>query len=583
MLFKTLKIFIYAFTACAVIAVLSAAEDKPAADAKKPEPAKKAPKDSILKDNDLSNKRLDGIKGIVDNYSKAGEDLSDADVVKSIMKEVAKTIILEPKVQADVRSLKEIAEDVREVVAKRFPDKYEDIKRNAEKEAESKFVMHNILDKVKVSYKKGPNYYTIQGTFYSFGGGSIRINERYIALFDLADEHRVKFDKTFNEQKKKEYIDNAVQRYFEKKNQFSNEVFQQLKEAQSDENEKNGYIYAWKQWRTARNVTEILISTEITNLRNPEYAKDRVKHKEPAKEETAATPAEETEKPVAAKPEEKPAVETKEKKDEPVYTNGSGLCYDDVIKKVEQRLRDISNTYSGVDADQGYRMALWGFSREEVRTVLSKEFPDIISAGATDVIKIADPASIERRVELFYIANTLVSVSVWYELPDSGSFLKLSNSLIEKYGNADAQEEATKKDGKDKDKAKDKDKDKDKAKDSKEPEKKDGAAKDAAAKDGDAKDKPKEPGKKKDAKAEKDKAQPKEQRPDKYRWTGKNTVVTLIMKDPEHMTESSEVKLIKECPGLVKTLAEEEKKKKAEDAKERLKSLGIPTKRNSDN
>lgn len=576
MLFKTLKIFIYAFTACAVIAVLSAAEDKPA-DAKKPEPVKKASKDLALRDNDLSNKRLDSIKAIIDNYSKAGEDLSDADVVKSIMKEVAKTIILEPKVQADVRSLKEIAEDVREIVAKRFPDKYENIKRNAEKEAESKFVMHNILDKVKVIYKKGPNYYTMQGTFYSFGGGSIRINERYIALFDLADEYRVKFDKTFNEQKKKEYIDNAVQRYFEKKNQFSNEVFQQLKEAQSDENEKHGYIYAWKQWRTARNVAEILISTEITNLRDPEYAKDRGKHKEPAKEETAATPAEGTDKSAAAKTEEKPVVETKEKADESVYTNGSGLCYDDVIKKVEQRLRDISNTYSGVDADQGYRMALWGFSREEVRTVLSKEFPDIISAGATDVIKIADPSSIERRVELFYIANTLVSVSVWYELPDSGSFLKLSNSLIEKYGNADAPEETPKKDAKDKAA-----KDKDKAKDSKEPEKKDGAAKDAAAKDGDAKDKPKEPAKKKDAKAEKDKAQTKEQRPDKYRWTGKNTVVTLIMKDPEHTTESSEVKLIKECPGLVKTLSEEEKKKKAEDAKERLKSLGIPIKRNSD-
>ncbi len=568
MLFKTLKTLIYAFTACAVIAVLSAAEDKPAANTKKPEPAKKASKDSILKDNDLSNKRLDVIKGIVDNYSKAGEDLSDADVVKSIMKEVAKTVILEPKVQADVRSLKEIAEDVREIVAKRFPDKYEDIKRNAEKEAESKFVMHNILDKVKVTYKKGPNYYTMQGTFYSFGGGSIRINERYIALFDLEDEYRVKFDKAFNEQKKKEYIDNAVQRYFEKKNQFSNEVFQQLKEAQSDENEKNGYIYAWKQWRTARNVAEILISTEITNLRDPEYAKDRVKHKEPAKEETAAAPAEETEKPVAAKPEEKPAAETKEKADEPVYANTSGLNYDDVIKKVEQRLRDISNTYSGVDADQGYRMALWGFSREEVRTVLSKEFPDIISAGATDVIKIADPGSIERRVELFYIANTLVSVSIWYELPDSGSFLKLSNSLIEKYGNADAQEEAPKKDAKDKAAPKDKEK----AKDSKEPEKK----------DGDAKDKSKAPDKEKNAKAEKDKAQPKEQRHDKYRWTGTNTVVTLIMKDPEHTTESSEVKLIKECPGLVKTLAEEEKKKKAEDAKERLKSLGIPTKRNSD-
>ena len=58
--------------------------------------------------------------------------------------------------------------------------------------------MYKPQEQVKVFYQRGRSVYSIKGTFYGFGGGSIQVNERHIAMFDLLPESRIKFDKAYN-------------------------------------------------------------------------------------------------------------------------------------------------------------------------------------------------------------------------------------------------------------------------------------------------------------------------------------------------------------------------------------------------
>lgn len=490
------------------------------------------------KGSELSQSRLQTIQRIIAGYQKAGEKLSDPDVQKLIFNDISKAMPLVPKEKPDVRDTKRLSDAVGDIVAKKFPESADVLQRKAEKVADDKFVMHSLLDYVSVRSQKGDDYYSNEGVFYGYGGNSIKVGDRYIAIFDLLPEYRIKFDKAYNEQKRKEFIDGCVQDYFAKKNQYSNEVFKKLRDEQSRRNEELGYINAWREWRSARNIAEILIATEMSKVKGG----------------AGKTPDEMLNLPpnVDSQQDDTPLVEATPAPKPPDPDSAKKGNLEELMKKVKKRLGDIANSCSGIDADQGYKMALWGFTREEVGLILSSEGIAISPAKASDVIVPKDGPT--KKIELQYQGSYLVRVNVWFNVTDPKGFIALCGKLVETYGRTDEERKALQEAEARVDSAEKADDKKDKKDDKKDDKKKD-------EKKDDKKDDKKKDEKKKEL-------PPIEQ---SYHWTGKTTSGTIYIKLNQERTAAEEVRLTKECPALIQSIMDEEKRLKEEEARNKKK------------
>ena len=208
----------------------------------------------------LSNKRLKQINDVVKGFLDRNEKLDDEAVLDTIYEQIGQLMVLTPEKPADLRKFEDFQKEIAPVVNKKFPFDSEQIRKEAEKEAENKFTMYKPQDQVKVFYQRGRNAYSISGTFYGYGGGSIQVNERHIAMFDLLPESRIKFDKAYNQKAREEFIDKKVTDYINKKYAFSNDLFRKAQKEQRTANEKLGYIYADRKWNTAHKMTEDAIA-----------------------------------------------------------------------------------------------------------------------------------------------------------------------------------------------------------------------------------------------------------------------------------------------------------------------------------
>jgi len=482
--------------------------------------------------------RLEAIQKIVADYQKAGERLSDPDVQKSILSDVAKLMPLTPKEKADTRDTKQIAEEARGIVAKKFTLTSADIIKNAEATAATKFAMSSVLDYVYVRYQKGELSFSAEGVFYGYGGNSIKVGDKVVALYDLVPEHRVKFDKDFNELKKKEFIDGQVREYFDKKNQYNLEIFTKLREEQAKTNETKGYINAWKDWRTAKEIAEVLITTAASK----------------ASSVVATTPADEGKEQPGAAPKDDKAASTAKPAEQPAAVatvqQPTDDAYDVLKKKIDKRLMEIANTCSGIDADQGYKLALWGLTRSDVNVILSKEgVPLTYDKGRdVDAFKLADGPI--KDVELSYMNGILVKATIWFRLTDSDGIVLLRKALSEKYGLTDEEK---------------------KEMNEAEEEKK----VDKAEKPEEKKDDKKTDEKKKDDKKDDKKKAPQIPAELSYHWTGKTTTGTIYFKSNSSRTAFEEIKLIKTSPDLIKRIAAQiDEERRASEEEKRQKSAG---------
>ena len=384
--------------------------------------------------SEVSKVRIRKIAEIIRTYTNAKEKLSDPYVKEAIFDDVAKEYTLEPEEKANVKSIKEIAKDVRATVAKRFPDSIKTIKTKATAEAEKKFKMAQKLDFVTIRVQKGRNSYTVAGIFYGFGvgGKSVRIGDNVpIAFFDLTPTSRAKFDKSFCEREKKSYIDEKVRNYYRKKGNYASVLFAGVRKKISAENDKLGYIYAWDKWRTPKNVTTYLI--EQISSRIAEEVKFADKggdenindgEEEDGPEAVAADPNDNDpldDKPTAANPEEPDKLRLAKLK-----------------RSVEERQLEIAGSQYGIDADQGFnkdgKRVLWGMTQENVNFIFQGQLPQD-TKSATETITYEKGAF--NRVNLNFINGLFFKVEVIYTLSDMDMMMILWNSLNEKYGEAE--------------------------------------------------------------------------------------------------------------------------------------------------
>ncbi len=215
------------------------------------------PKEKILSDEyKVSDERIQKIGEVVRKYFNNRADLNDEGVKASIFAEIGKIVPMSPSQPPDTRSLPAIKEAQRARVEAKFSKSAEQIKKEAIAECDTKFAMVKPRDKVVVYYTRGNETLRVEGTFYGFGGGSLRINSRYIPIYDLTPDTRVKFDKKYNDAAREEFVESAVRSYLAERLEYSEKLFAEEYKKIRQNNEKMGYILRKQDWITAQTVAD---------------------------------------------------------------------------------------------------------------------------------------------------------------------------------------------------------------------------------------------------------------------------------------------------------------------------------------
>lgn len=220
---------------------------------------KYVPKDRISSaEYKLSYQRIDAICAIIQNHYDKRDKLDSEEVIAQIKEEIGKIVPVTPAKPADNRTRDQIREAQQAAVDKKYPASTEAIRKEAEAEAVKKFPMAKRGDVVTVQYRRGGSYRTVKGHYYGFGigGKSIRINSTNVPYFDLVPECKSMFEKTANEQARKDFVAEKINQYYILRNTYSSKLFNAEATAVRQANEKLGYIFRRNKWITAEVVME---------------------------------------------------------------------------------------------------------------------------------------------------------------------------------------------------------------------------------------------------------------------------------------------------------------------------------------
>ncbi len=393
---------------------------------------------SALEIPELSRERLNKIISIISRYKKDKENPKDPFVKETILKEISEFVVLEP--DAEIKNLQkdEVKNEVYKKVALRYPDSHKVFEDKTKAEAEKIFRMAKLNEYLSVKYRKGNNTYTQEGVFYEYGFGnrSVKIGSSFISVVDLFDDDRVKFDESFNKKKKSEYINSKIGNYYKIKQNYTTEVFNEIQRQLSADNERNGYIYAYNKWRSAKEVTLSLID-EIAGSQ-PEPDTKIVADAGGA----TATPGQDT----TAKPDAKQTAGTQDPADKPQNGTGeAGLAGTDAKKsdlkrKAESEWMKIANTFPGIDGDQGYKPLHWFETEENAKIILEKEL-DNSSNSEVKYIKHPEKSPISS-IDLHFFHGYFCKVVIHYRLAKTQEAMyHIVQSIRDKYGPPDQEKE----------------------------------------------------------------------------------------------------------------------------------------------
>ena len=249
-----------------------AQENMPGEDGQGKAPAKPKyiPKDKITSaEYKLSNERIARIKAVVKKYYDRKVNLESRDVRNDIRNDIQKFVPIRPTQKPDNRPLYAIRDSLTGKVNQKYCLTPEQIRKNAEKEAELKYPLAKRNEEVKVYYKRGRSILSVSGHFYGFGlgGKSVRLNSRNIPLFDMLPESKALFDQKFNAEMRKNFIDEKVQKYLKERQQYAESLFAVEYAKIRKSNEKLGYIYQGSSWEPAEKVLNAVLAEMVKKAR----------------------------------------------------------------------------------------------------------------------------------------------------------------------------------------------------------------------------------------------------------------------------------------------------------------------------
>ena len=380
----------------------------------------------------LSDERIETINSIIAKAVADKEDLTNPAVIQSIYSRIGAEMPLtpqEPILQVDLKKLNEEAHARAIKKTKADPEK---LKAKYAAEAEEKFPLAKIRDKVTVVTKRG----AVSGVLYKVNTSNILVGARTISFIDMDNMTRGRFDPQYNKDLRDQYVQERLSDYVLEFNSRQQQIFDTLLAAANSENEKNGYIFLKRReiWKTAQEVASAELAVETVRYKKNKEKQERIRRKREAKELAAREAKEKAEAEAAAAQAQNagdtPAGEAggeippDQIKDNPfalptaldgekapenadpqdILNNAENsanvlqpdeggtfialtpeqlaalsrpkvneTAYKALMERIEKEQNEINSKYFGIDADQGFKKALWGFRETDVYYALSKE------------------------------------------------------------------------------------------------------------------------------------------------------------------------------------------------------------------
>ena len=470
---KTIGIFWVILLSCAAVTVVSAAEDM------------------------TSQEQIDYIKSVVDRYADNKENMTDDRVKAAIRKEVSDKLILKPTQRVQDANLKALNERARQIVVKKNTVDVKAVKAKLQQEAEEQYPMYKLRDQVSVRVKRRNIITNVRGTYYRITQENVLIGNSTVLLRDLDELTRSKFDKELNQRLKEQYVAKGLAEIRRGQMNEQQRIFRQLLATQNHTNEKNGYVYLERdnRWVTAEQILNYYLREQERVYREnkekearllaekrkkeAELAQQRAEEQRQYENESARAAAtaeaakkeEEAEKKKAARrTPEGAAMDMFAGGDAsaiPQDTGGNFIAmspqdladamrkrpvnedaYKELMARADAQIREIGEHYWGIDADQGYKKALWGFSETDVYYALSKEkeiaFLEKYTINRNDIIFPA--GSRPSRVYLYYFFGKLNELRIIMGSLKEREFKIFTDSLAAKYGNSNTQNKFGKED-----------------------------------------------------------------------------------------------------------------------------------------
>ena len=346
----------------------------------------------------LSQERMNFIDGVLDNAIKRNLDLTRDSTILLLETEIAGKMPLTPKAAVSNKSISQFATEARKMVRDNatYTAELTNLRTNAEKEAANKYPLAKPRTKVKFQYQKGPYIENVDGTFYAAFDRYVQIDGKRIPYVDLPPELRAMFDRKFNAEKRKEFVDGKIRELEQQKEEEIQKTFTDLLAGQDILNEKNGYIYdkSAKQWVSAKDYLQSKLPDALKKYQ--EYLKEKQEKERLANEREAARLKEQQGVQAAT------GVDTSNQEK-----------YKKILEEAKEKRKKIHQEFSGVDAYQGFRNALWGATREEVAFLFSR-----ISGARIERIdfdsKLILPRYFPAEVFFKFDQNQLVMVTLYY-------------------------------------------------------------------------------------------------------------------------------------------------------------------------
>lgn len=439
----------------------------------------------------LSESRIETIRGIISRSVENKDDLTNEAVIQSIYDKIGAEMPLkpsEPEVQVDLKKLNAKAYSRTKKKFKADPEKR---KAHFIAEAEAKYPLHKLRDKVTVAFKRG----TITGTLYKIGRSNILVNNTTISFIDMDRATRSRFDAQLNEALREQYIQECVNESNQEFIRYQQSVFEDLLASANSENEKNGYIFMKRgeKWITAKDLAAAELKPEIERYKKYKEKQERARRRREAREkaeaearDAEAKAAEQREKgadgsdgqggsvaqtsdpTLPGSPDEGKTPETgnpqdifntETPSDETLTDDGGNFIaltpeqlaalsrpkvnettYKILMEKIEKMQEEINSKYFGIDADQGFKKALWGFSATDVFYALSKETDAAFIKPSINIDYIIYPkGSRPQKIYLHYYLGQLYRVKTFLGDLKQHEFNIYKNSLHQKYGKSDTQ------------------------------------------------------------------------------------------------------------------------------------------------
>ena len=452
----------------------------------------------------LSDERIETINGIIARAVADKEDLTNPAVIQSIYNRIGAEMPLtpqEPILQVDLKKLNEEAYARAMKKTKADPEK---LKAKFAAEAEEKFPMAKIRDKVTVVTKRG----VVSGVLYKVNTSNILVGARTISFIDMDKTTRGRFDPQYNKDLREQYVQERLGDYVLEFNSRQQQIFDTLLAAANSENEKNGYIFLKRRelWKTAQEIASAELADETVRYKKNKEKQERIRRKREAKELAAREAKEKAEAEAAAAAAQSqgtgdtPAGEaggeippdqikdnpfalptaadgekTAENADPQDILNSAEssanvlqpdeggtfialtpeqlaalsrpkvneTAYKALMERIEKEQNEINSKYFGIDADQGFKKALWGFRETDVYYALSKEtdaaFIKKLRINRNDILY--PEGSRPQKIYLHYHLGELYKVQIYMGDLKQNEFNIYKNSLVQKYGKSDTEKQ----------------------------------------------------------------------------------------------------------------------------------------------